>query len=393
MISKINGMELSYILNHLGEDRDQYYQAVSPPVIQTSNFVFPDLPSFRAAFSDELTHHVYSRGNNPTVQILRKKLAALEQTEDCLVFSSGAAAIAVAVMGNVSSGDHVICQSRPYSWTYTLLSKLLPRFGVETTFIDATQPQNIEAARKPNTRLLYLESPNTMTFEIQDLSWCSTWAKKHGIVTLIDNSFASPLYQQPARFGIDIVLHSGTKYLNGHSDVVVGVLCASKNMVQRLFQTEFMTLGAILSAHDAALVIRGLRTLPLRLERSTKSAEVILARLAQHPKVSKIYHPWYLSEEQTALARRQMSGCGGLFSVDFKTDSMEKMEAFVHALKAFSMAVSWGGHESLVIPTIGFYKIPGKPQPSLPFSFVRFYIGLEDPEFLWKDLERALEFL
>lgn len=386
-------MELSYILNHLGEDRDLYYQAVSPPVIQTSNFVFPDLHSFRAAFADELTHHVYSRGNNPTVQILRKKLAALEQTEDCLVFSSGAAAIAAAVIGNINAGEHVICQARPYSWTYALLSKLLARFGVETTFLDATQLETIEAARQPNTKLLFLESPNTMTFEIQDLAACSAWAKEHGIVTMIDNSFASPLYQQPARLGIDIVLHSGTKYLNGHSDVVVGVLCASKDMVQRLFQSEFMTLGAILPAHDAALVIRGLRTLPLRLERSTNSAEWILKQLAQHHKVAKIYHPWYLSDEQTALARKQMSGCGGLFSVNFKTDSLEKMEAFIHALKTFSMAVSWGGHESLVIPTVGFYNIPGKPQPSLPFSFARFYIGLEDPEFLWKDLEQAMELL
>jgi cystathionine beta-lyase/cystathionine gamma-synthase len=386
-------MELSYILNHLGEDRENYFQAVSPPIIQSSNFVFPNLQAFRESFSDELKHHVYSRGNNPTVQILRKKLAALEGTDDALVFSSGAAAIAAAVIGNVKAGDHVICQSKPYSWTYLLLYKFLARFGVSHTFVDGTDLAHIEAARRENTTVLFLESPNTLTFEIQDLKACSAWAKQHNIVTMIDNSFASPLYQQPAKFGIDIVLHSGTKYLNGHSDVVVGVLCGSHEHIGRIFQSELMTLGAVLSPHDAALVIRGLRTLPLRMEQSSKGAAYLLDRLKDHPKVLKIYHPWHLSEAQTALARQQMSGCGGLFSVDFKTDTMEKMEAFIHALRTFAMAVSWGGHESLVIPTIGFYNIPGRPDSPLPYSFARFYIGLEDPAFLWRDLEAAMELL
>jgi cystathionine beta-lyase/cystathionine gamma-synthase len=384
-------MDISYILNHLGEDRENYFHAVSPPVIQSSNFVFPDLTAFRARFADELKNHVYSRGNNPTVRILRQKLAALEQTEDALVFSSGAAAIASAVIGNVKAGDHVICQARPYSWTFALLQKFLPRFGVTATFVDGTDLAHIEAARQPNTTLLLLESPNTLTFEIQDLAACSAWARQHGIVTAIDNSYASPLHQRPANFGIDIVLHSGTKYLNGHSDVVVGVLCASSQMVQKLFHSELMTLGAILSPHDAALVIRGLRTLPLRLKQSDESALAIIERLIKHPKVEKVIHPWYLSAEQTALARKQMSGCGGLFSVQFRTESMEKMEAFVHRLKHFAMAVSWGGHESLVMPTIGFYNIPGRSNPDLPYTFARFYIGLEEVEFLWADLEQAME--
>jgi cystathionine beta-lyase/cystathionine gamma-synthase len=384
-------LDLSYILNHLGEDREQYYNAVSPPIIQSSNFVFPDLAAFREAFSDELEHHVYSRGNNPTVQILRRKLAALERTDDALVFSSGAAAIAAAVIGNVAAGDHIICQMKPYSWTFALLSKFLSRFGVSHTFVDGTRMEHIEAARRPETKVLFLESPNTLTFEIQDLRACSAWARKHGIVTMIDNSFASPLYQQPATLGIDLVIHSGTKYLNGHSDVVVGVVCASKPMIQKLFTSELMTLGAVLSPHDAALVIRGLRTLPLRLEQSSRGAEYLLEKLKKHSKVKQIYHPWHLSDEQTALARAQMSGCGGLFSVDFHAESMEAMERFIHALKYFAMAVSWGGHESLVIPTIGFYDVPGRSNPPFPYTFVRFYIGLEDPAFLWQDLERALE--
>ena len=383
---------LSDILTHLGEDREHYFQAIAPPVIQTSNFAFPDLTAFRESFSDELEHHVYSRGNNPTVAILRKKLAALEGTEDALVFSSGAGAVAAAVIGNIKTGEHVVCQQAPYSWTTALLRKLLSRFGVEHTFVDGSDIQNIEAAIRPNTRILYLESPNTMTFECQDLAACAALAKRHGLVTIIDNSYSSPLYQNPAAFGIDIVVHSGTKYLNGHSDVVVGVLCASKAMVQKIFESELMTLGGILGPHDAALVIRGLRTLPLRLQRSNESAQWLIARLEQHPKVERIWYPFHHSFPQLELAKRQMRGCGGLFSVQFKTGSMEQMEAFVHRLERFLMAVSWGGHESLIIPTIGFYNIPGRSSnPPMPWTFVRFYIGLEDPAWLWEDLERALE--
>ncbi|MCC7464895.1 MAG: aminotransferase class I/II-fold pyridoxal phosphate-dependent enzyme [Saprospiraceae bacterium] len=382
---------LSHILTHLAEDREQYFQAIAPPVIQSSNFAFPDLQAFREAFADELHHHVYSRGNNPTVEILRQKLAALEGTEDALVFSSGAGAIAAAVIGNVKAGDHVVCQRNPYSWTTALLRKFLSRFGVEHTFVDGASITDIEAAIRPNTTVLFLESPNTMTFECQDLAACSALAKSRGIVTMIDNSYCSPIYQNPAAFGIDIVLHSGTKYLNGHSDVVVGVLCASKAMVKKIFESELMTLGGILGPHDAALVIRGLRTLPLRVQRSNESAHWIIEQLEKHPKVEHIWYPFHHSFPQLDLAKKQMRGCGGLFSVQFKTDSMEKMEAFIHRLERFLMAVSWGGHESLIIPTIGFYNIPGRTAPAAPWQFVRFYIGLEDPAWLWEDLERALE--
>lgn len=386
-------MTISEILTHLGEDREHYFQAVAPPVVQSSNFVFPDLAAFRAAFSDELAHHVYSRGNNPTVEILRKKLAALEGTEDCLAFASGAGAVAAAVLGNVSAGDHIVCQQAPYSWTNALLRKFLPRYGVEHTFVDGTDIEHIRAALRPNTRVLYLESPNTMTFECQDLSACATLAKERGITTIIDNSYCSPIYQNPAAFGIDIVVHSGTKYLNGHSDVVVGVLCASKAMVKKIFESELMTLGGILAPHDAALVIRGLRTLPLRLQRSDASTQFLIEKLDGHPKVERIWYPFHHGFPQLELAKKQMRGCGGLFSVQFKTSSMANMELFVHRLRRFLMAVSWGGHESLLIPTVGFYGIPGKEEPALPWTFCRFYIGLEDPEWLWEDLEQAMAVL
>ena len=220
-------MDLSHILNHLGEDREQYFGAVSPPIIQTSNFALQDIAHLREAMLDEYHHHLYSRGNNPTVEILRKKLAALEGTEDALVVSSGAAAMAIAVIGVVQQGDHVICVQNPYSWTRHLLTEFLPRFGVSATFVQGDQLTAIEQAIRPNTRLLFLESPNTMTFGLQDLAACARLARQHGIITCIDNSCSSPLYQQPASLGIDLVMHSATKYLNGHSDVVAGVICGS----------------------------------------------------------------------------------------------------------------------------------------------------------------------
>jgi cystathionine beta-lyase len=381
---------LSDILSHLGEEREQYYHAVSPPIIQSSNFAYPTLESFRSAFSDEAAHHLYTRGNNPTVQILRKKVAALEGAEDALIFSSGMAAISAAILSRVEAGRHVVCVESPYSWTHKLLTDYLPRFGVEATFVDGKSLEQIEAAIQPNTSLLYLESPNSLTYEMQDLRGCARLAKKHGIATCIDNSYASPCYQQPIAMGIDMVVHSGSKYLNGHSDVVMGVLCSTKKIISEVFEGEFMTLGGILSPHDASLAIRGLRTLELRLQRSNESALKLAQYLESHPKVAKVVHPLLPSFPQYELARKQMSGAGGLFSFYLRADTIAQAERFFEKLDGFLLAVSWGGHESLVLPFAAFHKIPGKPDSTLPWNFVRLYVGLEDADWLMEKLESAL---
>ena len=383
-------MHLSEILNHLGEERGQYFNAVSPPVFQTSNFTFSSLDEFRQAFTDELAHHIYSRGNNPTVEILRKKLAALEQTEDALVFSSGMGAISAAVLANVQAGSHVVCVESPYSWTRSLLHDYLPRFGVSTTFADGRDIANIEQAIRSNTTLLYLESPNTLTFELQDIRACAELARRRGLVTVLDNSYSSPIFQRPASMGVDIVVHSGTKYLNGHSDVVFGALCTSRAMARKIFEGEYMTMGGILAPHDAALAIRGLRTLELRMHRCHASGLQIARYLEQHPKVERVIHPLLPSFPQYELAKAQMQGAGGLFSVYLKAGSLEKAEAFFNNLEHFLLAVSWGGHESLVLPSAAFYNIPGKAGPIAPWNLVRFYIGLEDPQWLIKSLDKAL---
>lgn len=383
-------MDLSYILNHLGEDRDQYFGAVAPPIIQTSNFALSSVAHLRDAMMSELDHHLYSRGNNPTVEILRKKMAALEQTEDALILSSGAAAMATAVIGLVEKGDHIVCVQHPYSWTRHLLDQFLPRFGVTATFVDGSNMDEIAAAIQPNSRILFLESPNTMTFGIQDLQACAILARQHGLISCIDNSSASPIFQQPARWGIDLVMHSATKYINGHSDVVAGVICGSKTLIRQIFDRAYMVLGPILSPGDAAMILRGLRTLPIRLARSQESSCLIASRLEQHPAVLSVIHPWLDSFPQKELVRRQMAGSGGLFSFLLQTTEPDHIFRFVESLKMFLLAVSWGGHESLVFPIAAVHNLPGKPAPPYPINLIRLYIGLEDPDELWRDLENAL---
>ncbi|TAK42952.1 MAG: PLP-dependent transferase [Saprospiraceae bacterium] len=386
-------MHLSEILTHLGEERQNYFNAVSPPIIQSSNFAFSSLEDCRQAFSDELAHHIYTRGNNPTVEILRKKVAALEGAEDALVVASGAAATAMAVIANVKTGSHIVCVQNPYSWTKHLLEDFLPRFGVGHTFVDATETAEIAAAIRPNTTVLYLESPNTMTFELQDLKACAALARKHGLVSIIDNSNCSPIFQQPILHGIDIVIHTGTKYLNGHSDVVNGVICGSKSMIKKIFEQEIMTLGNIISPHDAWLILRGLRTLELRVKRSFESGLKIAQWLETHPKVDKVLFPFLPSFPQYELAKKQMTGCAGLITVFVKADRIGQVEAFFGKLKRFLLAVSWGGHESLIVPMAAFYNVPGRDNPPYPFTLVRIYIGLEDPDWLIEDLAQALEVL
>lgn len=386
-------MHQSEILTHLGEERNKYFNAISPPVIQTSNFTFPDLAAFRSAFTNELENHIYSRGNNPTVQILRKKLAALEQTEDALVFSSGSGAIAATVISQVKAGDHIVCVEGPYSWTQTLLTSFLGRFGVSHTFVDGSNMEAIKAAIRPNTQVLYLESPCSITFQIQDLKACAALAKAHDITTIIDNSFSSPIFQQPASFGIDLVVHSATKYINGHSDVVVGVVCGSKEKIFQIFNLEQMTLGSILPPHDAAMVIRGLRTLPLRMKRVSESAMKVATFLEDHPKVEQVIYPMLPSFPQYELAQQQMTGAGGLLSVYLKAETLADMEKFIQQLRHFLIAVSWGGHESLIMPVAGFYHIPGREDSALPWNLTRLYIGLEEADWLIEDLEQALHVL
>jgi len=383
--------DLSYILNELGEERDNYFQAIAPPIAQTSNFAFKTVADFRLALADEYEAWLYSRGNNPTVNILRKKLAALDGAEDALVFGSGIAAIATPVLALLKQGDHVVSVAKPYSWTIKLFEKLLPKYGISTTFVDGTQTANFERAIQADTRLIYLESPNTFTYELQDLAAVSALARKRGILTMIDNSYCGPLYQQPYKMGIDLVAQSATKFIGGHSDVVAGVVTSSKTIIKKIFDAEFLNIGGNISPMNAWLLIRGLRTLPLRMQRICESTARVVDYMAQHPKVERVLFPFHPSFPQLELARQQMKNAGGLFSFVLKADRLQQVETFCNSLQHILMAVSWGGHESLVIPSAVAIQPQDFDRANETHRLVRMYVGLEDPDYLIADLKQALE--
>lgn len=384
-------MELSYILNHLGEEKENYYNAVTPPLFDTGNFSFNSVAEMRSKITNEKENPYYTRGCNPTVQILRKKIAALEKADDCLVFASGTAAIAAAILGNIAKDEHIICVKNPYSWTKKIHNNFLTKFGVETTYVDGKNVENFANAIQENTKIIYLESPNSITFEQQDIKAVAELAKSKGILTICDNSYASPLFQNPIEMGIDIVVHSASKYFSGHSDIVAGVMCGSQKMIDKLFDSQFMTLGGIISPHNAWLMIRSLRTFDIRMNQISENAKTVVDYLAKHPKVAKIYYPYHADNPQYDLAKKQMKKGAGQFSILLNTEKLSEIEAFCDNLKYFLIACSWGGHESLIYPVSalsesGYYK-----ENPFPINLIRFYVGLENPNVLIKDLEQAFQ--
>lgn len=384
-------MDISYILNELGEDRDAYFRAVSPPIVQTSNFAFKTVDDLRKAFENEYSGWLYSRGLNPTVEILRKKLAALDGAEDCLVFNSGAAAIFASVLANVKAGDHIVSVKDPYTWARKMFDEILPRFGVTVTYIDGRSITNFENAIQSNTTVIYLESPNSWMFALQDLSAVAQLAGSKNIVTICDNSFCTPLYQKPYAMGIDLVLQSATKYISGHSDVVAGVLSGSRKQIERIFNSEYNNIGSGIQPFNAWLLIRGLRTLPARLERITRTTQTVIDFLLSHPRVEEVIFPLHPSFPQYELAQRQMNGGCGLLTFTIKTQSCETIEKFCNSLKHILMAVSWGGHESLIIPKCaGLQRADFNAEWALHRS-LRLYVGLEEPEYIIADLEKAFD--
>ena len=382
--------DISYILNELAEDREHYFNAVSPPIMQTSNFVFRKVDEFAKAFEDEMGGYLYSRGLNPTVDILRKKLAALDGAEDCLVFNSGAAAIFAAVLANVKAGDHIVSVRSPYSWAQHMFDVVLPRFGVTTTYIDGRAIENWQQATKTNTTLFYLESPNSWDYALQPLKEVADFAKSKNILTLIDNSYCTPVYQDVIGLGIDMAMQTATKYISGHSDTLGGVLSGSHAMMKKIFDSEYLNIGSGIQPFNAWLLIRGLRTLQTRLDRISATTQEVLSFLQQHPKVENVIFPLDKSFPQYQLAQQQMSGASGLITMELKATRRKDIVRFCESLQHIMMAVSWGGHESLVIPKCAGIKDPQFDAGNKEPRYVRLYVGLESAGYLTGDLEQAL---
>ncbi len=384
-------MDISYIINELGEDREHYFNAIAPPIIQTSNFAFNKVDDLRSAFADEMSAYLYSRGLNPTVDILRKKLAALDEAEDCLVFNNGAAAIFAGVLAHVKTGDHIVSVSKPYSWVQRMFDNILPRFGITTTYVDGRRTENYFEATKPNTTFYYLESPNSWDFALQDIEAIAAYAKQKNIITLLDNSYCTPLYQKPLQMGIDIAMQTATKYIGGHSDTLGGVLCASHAMIKKIFDSEYLNIGSGIQPFNAWLLIRGLRTLPARLERINQSTQKVVAFVKQHPAVSSIIYPFDESFDQHLLAKKQMKEAPGLFSFYVKAESRQQVVTFCESLQHIKMAVSWGGHESLLLPKCAGITNEEFDANNPEHQMARMYVGLEDPDYLIADLKQAFD--
>lgn len=381
---------LSYIVSELGEERENYFNAIAPPIMQTSNFAFRKVEAMRKAFEDEMGGYLYSRGLNPTVDILRKKLAALDGAEDCLVFNSGAAAIFAGVLSQVKAGDHIISVREPYTWARKMFDEILPRFGVSTTYVDGREIGNFESAIQNHTRFIYLESPNSWDYALQDLAAIANIARPRNIITMVDNSYCTPLYQQPIKLGIDLVMQTATKYISGHSDTLGGVLSGSHRMMKKIFDSEYLNIGSGIQPFNAWLLIRGMRTLPARLERITRTTQEVISFLKQHPKVDKVLFPLDTTFPQYELARRQMKGACGLMTFSLVNGSCDSITRFCESLKHIMMAVSWGGHESLVIPKCAGMASEDFDATNREHQYIRLYVGLEESSYLIDDLNQAL---
>ena len=362
--------------------------AVVPPIYQTSLFTFRDYAQMRANFMGDASQSVYTRVGNPTVQVFEDKLARLEGTEAARAFASGMAAISGTVLSQVAAGDRIVSVRHIYPDAYRFFQTMLPRLGVTTTYVDGGELGALEAAL-PGAKLLYLESPTSWTFQVHDLAKIAGLAKAAGVTTVIDNSWATPIFQRPATHGIDIVVHSASKYLSGHSDTVAGVVCGSAAAIDRLAKSAIPYLGAKLSPLEAFLLIRGLRTLPARMLAQENAALVVAEALRKLPGVVRVLHPALAGK----VDERQLLGSSSLFS--FEAAAEVDIQAFCDALRLFKLGVSWGGHESLVVPAAIGHEQAAGPNSVVDFGvsprIVRLHVGLESPADLIADLSAALQ--
>ncbi len=376
-------------LQHFGEE-EKINGAVAPPIFQNSLFVFETMDELMNAM---LVHpagpnHHYSRVSNPTVDIAEKKIAMLEGTDACKLTGSGMAAITVAVLSCVSQGSHVVCVDTAYGPLRSLLTDYLPRFGVTHTFVQGNEVEEVVSAIRPETTVIYLESPSSLLFQLQDMEAIAKVAKDRGITTICDNTYNTPLHMKPHTIGIDLICHSATKYLGGHSDITAGAVCGSQARIDKIIRQEINLVGSILHPFQSWLLNRSLRTLDLRLKRHESTANMVAVWLEGQPEVSQVLHISLPSFPQRELYQKMMSGSGGLFSFIPMTQDHRKVTAFVDALQLFQRGVSWGGFESLAlslrVKPMGFEK---------ETSIVRLFCGLEDPTDLLADLQRALPLL
>jgi cystathionine beta-lyase/cystathionine gamma-synthase len=370
------------------EVRDPQASApTSTPIVQTSLFTFPNFQMLVDALSAETRHHVYTRGRNPTVEAVERKLAALERGEAAKCFGSGMAAISAVMLGLLKSGDHILFVNNTYGPTLQL-AKHLRRFGIEHDVLLDLDVEPFERALRPNTRLVWLESPGTMLFRVLDIAALTSVARERGILTCIDNSWATPLYQKPLTLGADIVVHSCTKYLGGHSDLLAGAVVTTAERIEELFYRAFLLNGGILAPFDAWLLLRGLRTLPVRLRQHEADALRVAEFLKGHPAVRRVNHPAFADD--MVPVERQLTGYTGLLSFELVRGDFESVRKFIDGLERIRIGISWGGVESLVTSPNRGSNGPQLDAQRIPHGMVRLSVGLEGSDLLIEDLASAL---
>jgi cystathionine beta-lyase/cystathionine gamma-synthase len=359
----------------------------SVPIVQTSLFSYPTFAALLEGLSSEHTHHVYTRGQNPTVEALERKLAALERGEACKCFASGMAANSAVLLGLLRSGDHILFVNHIYGPTLQL-AEHLRRFGVKHDVLLDLDVDDVERAILPETRMIWIESPGTMLFRILDVPAITALARQRGIVTCIDNSWSTPLLQKPLLAGSDIVVHTCSKYIGGHSDVMAGAVISTAARIREIFYRAFLLNGGVLGPHEAWLLLRGMRTLPARMRQHESDALRVAEFLNDHPAVRRVYHP--ALTEESALAQGQLRGWSGLFSFQLAHDDFDSVTRVIDGLEHFRIGVSWGGVESVVIsPNRGSNDAHLDAQ-RIPRGLIRLSVGLEGADLLIEDLDSAL---
>ncbi len=367
--------------------------AISPPIWQTTTFSAETAEDFAELAIATSPSAFYTRYGNPTHKQVEATLAALEGGEAALVTSSGMGAVFATVVSHLKSGDHVIGQRNHYAGTTTLFKEVLPRWGIECTLVDQTEIDQFEAALRPETRLIYIETPTNPLMQITDLRAIARLGRSSGATTIIDNTFATPINQRPIDFGIDLVVHSATKYLGGHHDLTAGAIIGRAESIERIWKFAIVS-GATLSPFDGWLLLRGLRTLGLRVERHNQNAVALAHLLASHPRIERVYYPGLESHPQHELARSQMNGFTGMLSIEVR-GGYSAAESFISGLRLPARAASLGGFESLVVHPAAMWGLQLSPElrqaTGLSESLVRISVGLEDERDLLRDFEKALE--
>jgi methionine-gamma-lyase len=366
--------------------------AISPPIWQTTTFGAETAEEFAEIAVATKPAEFYTRNGNPNHAMVEATLAALEGGEAAQVFSSGMGAIFAAMGCLLEAGDHVVAQRNHYAGATTLLKEFLPRWSIEITYVDQTSNSEFAAAMRSNTKLIYVETPVNPLMQITDLRFIVELAKERGVVTICDNTFATPVNQRPLEFGVDAVIHSATKYVGGHHDVTAGALVGSKDFVERVWRFALVA-GATLSPFDGWLLLRGLRTLGLRVERHNQNGMALAGFLEHHPKVARVHYPGLPSHPQHDLARSQMSGFTGMLSVELR-GGYAAADKFISSLRLATRAASLGGFETLVVHPASMWSLQLsrelRESTGINEGLVRISVGLEDEGDMLRDFDQAL---